>query len=161
MRRLHLGVEIPKPRFVAIAGKSSDRIIDRNSLCTNSSYQSADCPPDVRPAFRHTFKTVTKESGQKDWRKYGVIECDPLVLIGLDRTAKHMVIPYVPMLIPPKKWKGYDKGGYLFLPSYVMRTHGSRKQQDAVKSVPRRQLQKVFEVKTKLPFLVTSLIFLW
>lgn len=25
--------------------------------------QSADCPPDVRPAFRHTFKTVTKESG--------------------------------------------------------------------------------------------------
>lgn len=128
--------------------KLGSRLIE---LLTETAYvqtpvnQSADCPPDVRPAFRHTFKTVTKESGQKDWRKYGVIECDPLVLIGLDRTAKHMVIPYVPMLIPPKKWKGYDKGGYLFLPSYVMRTHGSRKQQDAVKSVPRRQLQKVFE----------------
>lgn len=86
--------------------KLGSRLIE---LLTETAYvqtpvnQSADCPPDVRPAFRHTFKTVTKESGQKDWRKYGVIECDPLVLIGLDRTAKHMVIPYVPMLIPPKK----------------------------------------------------------
>lgn len=22
--------------------------------------------------------------------------------------AKHALIPYVPMLVPPKKWKGYD-----------------------------------------------------
>lgn len=25
--------------------------------------QSADCPPDVRPAFRHTFKTLAKDPG--------------------------------------------------------------------------------------------------
>ena len=25
--------------------------------------QSADSPPDVRPAFRHTFKTVAKDPG--------------------------------------------------------------------------------------------------
>ncbi|XP_038987041.1 DNA-directed RNA polymerase 3, chloroplastic isoform X2 [Phoenix dactylifera] len=59
--------------------------------------------------------------------------------------ARHMVIPYLPMLIPPKSWKGYDNGGHLFLPSYVMRTHGSKEQQDAIKSVPRKQLQKVFK----------------
>lgn len=41
----------------------------------------------------------------------------------------------------------YDKGGHLFLPSYMMRTHGSRKQQDAVKDVPAKQMQKVFEVQ--------------
>lgn len=41
----------------------------------------------------------------------------------------------------------YGKGGHLFLPSYVMRTHGSRKQQDAVKIVPVKQMQKVFEVQ--------------
>ncbi|XP_057950136.1 DNA-directed RNA polymerase 3, chloroplastic-like [Malania oleifera] len=107
--------------------------------------QAADGPPDVRPAFRHTLKIVTRDPGLKSVKKYGVIECDPLVLEGLDRSAKHMVIPYVPMLIPPKKWKGYDKGGYLFLPSYVMRTHGSRKQEDALRDVPEKNMQKVFE----------------
>ncbi|KAG8372537.1 hypothetical protein BUALT_Bualt12G0076400 [Buddleja alternifolia] len=120
-------------------------------LLTQSAYvqppvnQSADSPPDVRPAFRHVFKIATKESGQTLAKRYGVIECDPLVLAGLDKTVKHMIIPYVPMLVPPKKWKGYDKGGYLFLPSYLMRTHGSRKQQDAVKAVPAKQMQKVYE----------------
>jgi DNA-directed RNA polymerase len=40
----------------------------------------------------------------------------------------------------------YDKGGHLFLPSYIMRTHGVKDQKDAIKSVPRKQLRKVFEV---------------
>ncbi|XVE63488.1 hypothetical protein DITRI_Ditri07aG0024400 [Diplodiscus trichospermus] len=107
--------------------------------------QSGDSPPDVRPAFRHKFKTILKYPGQKIKKRYGVIECDPLILSGLDKSAKHMLIPYIPMLVPPKKWKGYDKGGYLFLPSYVMRTHGSRKQQDALKCVHVKSMQKVFE----------------
>lgn len=41
----------------------------------------------------------------------------------------------------------YDKGGHLFIPSYIMRTHGSKKQEHAVRNVPRKQMQKVFEVK--------------
>ncbi|CAA6670261.1 unnamed protein product [Spirodela intermedia] len=106
--------------------------------------QSVDVPPDIRPAFRHTFRPVSKED-RKSGKRYGVIECDALVHEGLDSTAKHMVIPYMPMLINPEKWKGYDKGGHLFLPSYVMRTHGAKPQQDAIRSVPRKQLQKVFE----------------
>ncbi|KAL2482807.1 DNA-directed RNA polymerase 3 [Forsythia ovata] len=120
-------------------------------LLTHTAYvqppvnQSADSPPDVRPAFRHLFKIATREPGQNLVKRYGVIECDPLVLTGLDRTVKHMIIPYVPMLVPPKKWKGYDKGGYFFLPSYLMRTHGSRQQQDAVRTVPGKQMQKVYE----------------
>ncbi|KAK6942325.1 DNA-directed RNA polymerase, N-terminal [Dillenia turbinata] len=107
--------------------------------------QSADNPPDIRPAFRHTFKNITKDPGEKIVKRYGVIECDPLILAGLDRNVRHMVIPYVPMLIPPKKWRGYDKGGYLFLPSYIMRTHGSRRQQDAVRHASAEQMQKIFE----------------
>lgn len=102
-----------------------------------------------------------------------------------------MDIPYLPMLVPPNKWKGYvgvqffyfpasslyietvydcidsynllllvlgdsntptiiccsyDKGGHLFLPSYIMRTHGVKDQKDAINSVPRKQLRKVFKV---------------
>ncbi|XP_039132067.1 DNA-directed RNA polymerase 3B, chloroplastic [Dioscorea cayenensis subsp. rotundata] len=128
--------------------KLGSRLIE---LLTESAYvqsppsQLADSLPEIRPAFRHVLKTITREDGGKLRRRYGVIECDPLVHKGLDSTATHMVIPYMPMLIPPKRWKGYDKGGHLFLPSYVMRTHGSREQQDAIKSTPRKQLQKVFQ----------------
>ncbi|KAF7838116.1 DNA-directed RNA polymerase 3, chloroplastic [Senna tora] len=107
--------------------------------------QSADTPPDIRPAFRHRIKAIPKNPGQKIMKNYGVIECDPLLLAGLDNSAKHMLIPYMPMLIPPKKWKGYDKGGHLFLPSYIMRTHGSRKQQDVMRNVEGKKMQKVFE----------------
>ncbi|KAK4598956.1 hypothetical protein RGQ29_016124 [Quercus rubra] len=108
--------------------------------------QFGDGPPDIRPAFVHTLKTVTKEAqSQKCSRRYGVIECDPLVRKGLERTARHMVIPYMPMLVPPINWTGYDSGAYLFLPSYVMRIHGARQQREAVKRTPRKQLEPVFE----------------
>ncbi|TQD88521.1 hypothetical protein C1H46_025941 [Malus baccata] len=83
---------------------------------------------------------------QKLVKNYVVIECDSLVLTGLDKTAKLMLIPYVPMLVPPRKWKGYDKGGHLFLPSYVMRAHGSRKQVDAMGNISGKKMMKVFEV---------------
>ncbi|XP_068651782.1 DNA-directed RNA polymerase 3, chloroplastic-like isoform X2 [Aristolochia californica] len=107
--------------------------------------QSVDSSPEIRPAFWHIMKTVQKEPGRKCGKRYGVIGCDPLVRQGLDGTARHMIMPYMPMLVPPKKWKGFDKGGHLFLPSYVMRTHGARQQQDALRNVPRKQLRKVFE----------------
>ncbi|KAK9100283.1 hypothetical protein Scep_023713 [Stephania cephalantha] len=106
--------------------------------------QTADGTFDIRPAFRHSLKTVSKDT-QNTGKRYGVIECDPLVRQGLERTARHMVIPYMPMLVPPVGWTGYDKGAYLFLPSYVMRTHGSRQQREAVKRAPQTQLQPVFE----------------
>ncbi|KAH0860763.1 hypothetical protein HID58_089024 [Brassica napus] len=100
--------------------------------------------PDVRPAFKHTFKTVAQGS-MKSGRKYGVIECDPLVRKGLEKTGRYAVIPYMPMLVPPLKWSGYDKGAYLFLASYIMKTHGAKQQRDALKSAPKAQLKPVFE----------------
>ncbi|CAM8942508.1 unnamed protein product [Rhodiola kirilowii] len=137
-----------KPWGRATQAKLGSRLIE---LLTETAFvqppvsQSADSPPDVRPAFRHTFKVMAKDPGQAVQKKYGVIECDPLILTGLDKNARHMVIPYIPMLIPPRRWRGYEKGGYLFLPSYVMRTHGSRKQQEAIKKAPPQQMQKVYE----------------
>ncbi|XWS64144.1 hypothetical protein CRYUN_Cryun06bG0161500 [Craigia yunnanensis] len=106
--------------------------------------QLGDGPPDIRPAFVHALKTVSKD-GNKGSRRYGVIECDPLVRKGLEKTARHMVIPYMPMLVPPQNWTGYDRGAHLFLPSYVMRTHGAKQQRETVKRTPRKQLEPVFE----------------
>ncbi|XP_041010369.1 DNA-directed RNA polymerase 1B, mitochondrial [Juglans microcarpa x Juglans regia] len=106
--------------------------------------QLGDGPPEIRPAFVHSRKTLTNDT-QKCSRRYGVIECDPLVCKGLEKTARHMVIPYMPMLVPPLKWRGYDRGAYLFLPSYVMRTHGAKQQREAVKRAPMNQLEPAFE----------------
>ncbi|KAK7386652.1 hypothetical protein VNO78_26986 [Psophocarpus tetragonolobus] len=111
--------------------------------------QFGDCPPDIRPAFKHTLKTLQSDI-QKETRRYGVIECDPLVQNGLEKSARHMVIPYMPMLVPPINWTGYDKGAYLVLPSYVMRTHGAKQQREAVKRVPKYQLHPVFEALNTL-----------
>ncbi|KAH7848872.1 hypothetical protein Vadar_009505 [Vaccinium darrowii] len=111
--------------------------------------QLGDGPPDIRPAFTHYLKTLTKET-QKFSRRYGVIECDPLVRKGLDRTARHMVIPYMPMSVPPVNWTGYDRGAYIFLPSYMMHTHGAKQQREAVKKTPKKQLESVFEALNTL-----------
>lgn len=99
-------------------------------------------PPDILPAFVHTLKTVDTPHGT---RRYGVIECDPLVRKGMEKSARHMVIPYMPMLIPPLNWTGYDRGAYLFLPSYIMRTHGAKQQRDVLKRTPKLQLEPVFQ----------------
>ncbi|KAJ1260156.1 hypothetical protein BS78_10G211000 [Paspalum vaginatum] len=106
--------------------------------------QTPDSSPDIRPAFKHVLRPPIIENGKLK-KKHWVIECDHLVHEGFESTARHVDIPYLPMLVPPKKWKGYDNGGHLFLPSYIMRTHGVKDQKDAIKSVNRKQLRKVFE----------------
>ncbi|XP_074309443.1 DNA-directed RNA polymerase 1B, mitochondrial-like [Silene latifolia] len=111
--------------------------------------QSSDDPPDIRPAFIRTQKSFSKDD-KKGSRRYGVIRCDPLVRKGLEKSARHTVIPYMPMVVPPLDWRGYDKGAYLFLPSYIMRTHGARQQRVALKRVPKGQLDAVFEALNTL-----------
>ncbi|KAL2896218.1 DNA-directed RNA polymerase 2 chloroplastic/mitochondrial [Bienertia sinuspersici] len=106
--------------------------------------QSASDPPDVRPAFVHTLRNVGPEN-KKTGRRFGMIECDPLVMNGLEKVPRHMVIPYMPMLVPPEKWTSYDKGAYLVLRSFAMRTHGSKQQREAVKRASAEQLKSVFE----------------
>ncbi|XP_050872473.1 DNA-directed RNA polymerase 1B, mitochondrial [Lathyrus oleraceus] len=106
-------------------------------------------PPDIYPAFKHTLKTISGDSSNGS-RRYGVIECDPMIQKGLEKTARHMVIPYMPMLVPPNLWTGYDKGAYLFLPSYVMRIHGAKQQREAVKRAPKNQLDPIFEALNTL-----------
>eukprot|EP00252_Welwitschia_mirabilis_P023890 TRINITY_DN6880_c0_g2_i1.p1 TRINITY_DN6880_c0_g2~~TRINITY_DN6880_c0_g2_i1.p1 ORF type:complete len:988 (-),score=209.84 TRINITY_DN6880_c0_g2_i1:846-3809(-) len=108
--------------------------------------QNMDGPPDIRPAFKHTFKTTVGEKSGKKTRRYGVIECDPLLRKGIGENARHMVIPYMPMLVRPVPWTRYNKGGYLFLPSYVMRIHGARQQREALKRAPPKQLGRVYQV---------------
>ncbi|KAK6152649.1 hypothetical protein DH2020_012288 [Rehmannia glutinosa] len=145
--------------------------------------QLADGPPDIRPAFVHTFRTVTKDIKTSS-RRYGVIQCDSLVRKGLERTVcqahghpiyanvsassqvdrvqssglqymtdfsefSHILYwsRHIPLTVPGlvSGVSRYDKGAYIYLPSYVMRTHGARQQRESVKRAPRKQLRPVFE----------------
>ncbi|KAI3414515.1 DNA-directed RNA polymerase [Psidium guajava] len=147
VQRLVKGQDDLKPWGQEAKAKVGSRLIElliQTAYIQPPANQLAEDPPDIRPAFLHTFRTVTRDTKSSS-RRYGIIQCDPLVLKGLERTARHMVIPYMPMLIPPVKWTGYDKGAYLFLPSSAMRTHGVRQQREAVKRAPLQQLQPVFE----------------
>ncbi|KAI3768449.1 hypothetical protein L2E82_19130 [Cichorium intybus] len=141
------GHDDSKPWSQPVKAQVGSRLIE---LLLQSAYiqppadQLGDMPPDIRPAFVHTLRTSVKE-GQKTGRRYGVIECDPSVRKGLERASRHVVIPYMPMLIPPVKWTGYDKGAYLFLPSFLMRIHGAKQQREVLKKTPKENLQPVLE----------------
>ncbi|KVH92612.1 hypothetical protein Ccrd_005344 [Cynara cardunculus var. scolymus] len=119
--------------------------------------QSGDMPPDIRPA-KDSFPLLQNSSAltyltpnigfllnRRTGRRYGVIECDPSVRKGLERSCRHVVIPYMPMLIPPVKWAGYDKGAYLFLPSSIMRIHGAKQQREVLKRTPKENLQPALD----------------
>ncbi|KAJ6807007.1 DNA-directed RNA polymerase 1B, mitochondrial-like [Iris pallida] len=152
VRKIVKGEDEAKPWGRDAQAKVGSRLIE---LLLETAYiqppvnQLPDGPPDVRPAFRHCLRN-SKKDHEKFSRRFGFIDCDPLVRQGLDRTARHMMIPYMPMLVPPVNWTGYDKGAHLYLPSYIMRTHGSRQQREAIKRAPRGQLQPVFEALNTL-----------
>ncbi|XP_024009885.1 DNA-directed RNA polymerase 1, mitochondrial [Eutrema salsugineum] len=120
------------------------QLLMENAYIQPPAEQFDDGPPDIRPAFKQTMKNVTLEH-TKCSRRYGCIECDPLILKGLDKSARHMVIPYLPMLIPPLNWTGYNQGAHFFLPSFIMRTHGAKQQRTVIKRTPKEQLKPVFE----------------
>lgn len=50
-------------------------------------------------------------------------------------------------------FSSYDKGAYLFLPSYIMRIHGAKQQREVLKGTPKENLQPVFDVSID-PFLI-------
>ncbi|XP_028792476.1 DNA-directed RNA polymerase 2B, chloroplastic/mitochondrial isoform X2 [Neltuma alba] len=147
VRKMVKGQDDSKPWGSDNKARVGSRLIEiliQTAYIQPPSDHPGDCPPDIRPAFFHSFKTVIRH-GVNSGRKYGVIECNPLVLKGLEKTARNVVIPYMPMLVPPVNWIGFDKGGHLFLPSYVMRTHGAKQQREAIKRAPLKQLGPVFE----------------
>ncbi|KAL0664066.1 hypothetical protein Bca4012_100903 [Brassica carinata] len=107
-----------------------------------------DGPPDIRPAFKQSSKNVTLENTKLS-RRYGCIECDPLIRKGLDKSARHM-----PMLIPPRNWTGHEMFAsflgcvaVMVYPGKVIsyKTNGSKQQRIAVNKTPKAQLEPVFK----------------
>eukprot|EP00899_Mesostigma_viride_P006332 jgi/Mesvir1/156/Mv13517-RA.1 len=105
------------------------------------------------PAFAHAFFL---EPGQRKGmgRRYGYILAHLRIMntIGDISTDKFFIPPrYPPMVIPPKPWTSYNKGGYLLLPSTAMRTRGNKTQLGAIRDASTtNQMKRVFEALNAL-----------
>ncbi|CAM6076268.1 unnamed protein product [Sphagnum tenellum] len=135
-----------EPWTAAIHVKVGSRLLEL--MMETSFVQPAadqECPDvlDLRPAFTHTLKSHHMRRNLN--RTYGVIECDPLVMLEINQSVQHMVMPYMPMLVHPRPWLGFNEGGYLHLKSSIMRTQGTKEQRMAVMDTPRESMKKVME----------------
>lgn len=99
---------------------------------------------EVRPAFRHSIRTVQSANKGTCTKNFGIIECDSFISGGIHKMAR-VVTPYMPMLVKPLPWQGYRKGGHLVLPNCIMRTHGAKDLKDSFKKTPNRQLKAVYD----------------
>lgn len=88
--------------------------------------------------FIHTLQETASPlaSGKSNVKRTGVIKASPdvLNLVESSDVAKSALLPrYLPMLVEPAKWRGYDDGGYLTLRAVLMRTNGYLPQAKAVR----------------------------
>ncbi|EUC62471.1 DNA-directed RNA polymerase [Rhizoctonia solani AG-3 Rhs1AP] len=92
--------------------------IKRNGVDENGEQHSED-----QPAFTHSYEYVRG-------KKLGVIKLNPVVGEKMARdSVKETLHPrHLPMLVKPRPWEDYDKGGYLKLHSTVMRIKDSLEQ---------------------------------
>ncbi|KAG0611165.1 hypothetical protein M758_7G120400 [Ceratodon purpureus] len=135
-----------EPWNTVIHVKLGSRLLElmlETSFVRAPSSQDGDDFGELRPAFQHKFKNHVLRQNVN--RIYGVIECDPLVLAEIDQSVRHMVMPYMPMLVKPLPWKGFYEGGYLYLKSSIMRTQGAKEQRMAVIDTPRKNMKVVVE----------------
>lgn len=135
-----------EPWSTVIHVKLGSRLLElmlETSFVRAPASQDGDDFGELRPAFQHKFKNHVLRQNVN--RIYGVIECDPLVLAEIDQSVRHMVMPYMPMLVKPLPWKGFYEGGYLYLKSSIMRTQGAKEQRTAVIDTPRKNIKFVVE----------------
>ena len=80
-------------------------------------------------AFLHEF--VTSRSGQT----IGIIRCDRRVLNVIEEGhafVAELGPRLLPMVMPPRPWRSHREGGYVSVPTQILRTKGSQKQTEAV-----------------------------
>ncbi|KAF6004355.1 hypothetical protein F1559_000697 [Cyanidiococcus yangmingshanensis] len=83
-------------------------------------------------AFRHTYRPTNRGH-----RRMGVIELHNSVidlLLANEGDLRETILPrFQPMIVPPRPWTAYNRGGYLRPRGLVMRIRGSRLQLEALK----------------------------
>ena len=104
------------------------------------------------PAFEHK---VELSRG----RKMGWIHVHPYLLevIEAGHLNRAALNPrFAPMIVPPKPWTSYISGGYLSVPRLIMRTKGSRRQVDVLRSAPMTEVLEGLNVLSSTAWKINS-----
>ncbi|KAK6466029.1 mitochondrial DNA-directed RNA polymerase [Scheffersomyces coipomensis] len=74
----------------------------------------------IQSAFHHTYQYL---NGQK----LGVLKIHKNVSdqLGGNKFSNSVQPQLLPMLVPPQRWEGYNRGGYLYTPSNIVRVKDS------------------------------------
>ena len=110
-------------------------------------------------AFEHTYLSHQN-------RRYGALKCHDQVynhIVGNTDDVANLNLgdradpKFLPMVIPPRPWKGVDDGGYLHLPTKVMRTRGEREQLEAFRNAgPMPELFEGLNALGNVPLLMKN-----
>ncbi|KAI5853091.1 hypothetical protein DFP73DRAFT_489685 [Morchella snyderi] len=92
------------------------------------------------PAFYHTYKYIKG-------KKLGLITLDSTLLkrLGTEDLRQGFLGRNLPMVVPPREWKSWERGGYYYTQSKAVRTKGAREQLEYVKIASERgDLNEIF-----------------
>jgi len=105
---------------------------------------------DGNPAFRH--ETIQAKYAHKVGSVI-MSDCAYEELCGTEHKPLAQIRD-LPMVVPPQPWLRWDKGGYLSVPTKIMRTHGYRAHSDALRVADLDQVLAGLNALNKLPWRV-------
>ena len=119
------------------------------------------------PVLQHTYNKITaretagrsRHSGGSKIYNVGVIKASPSFLdtpFAMHIVEKSATPRFMPMLVPPGPWRGFDKGGFLSLRAVVMRTHGTVSQADAVRLATMPTVYQGLDALGKVPWKINT-----
>lgn len=116
------------------------------------------CSTEEQPAFAHAYEYVKGN-------KLGIIKLNPAVSSRIAKDDMSLVMhpKHLPMLVPPRPWKSYEDGGYLFHKVPVMRFKESAEQTTYLKRASDAgRLESVFaglNVLSSTPWAINQRVF--
>ncbi|RHY35077.1 hypothetical protein DYB32_000435 [Aphanomyces invadans] len=105
-------------------GDDDSQVLTHRERATSHLQTEFPVPQKRHKAFLHSVKYENN-------RRYGIIQCSPAVYKRI--MDGDVFLPgfarYLPMVVPPKHWQGVENGGYLTIPTKIMRHRDSGKWQ--------------------------------
>jgi len=121
--------------------------------------QTAKCKDNQRNSFKHLL--VPEYSTPGGMKRIGKVQLEEEIYRDMidipEAEGERYTMPrHLPMLVKPKPWEGYNKGGYLRLKTKVMRTRGSFQQAEALKMAKPGKVYEALDALGSTPWQINE-----